>query len=146
MTGDTRFITNEEGQSLVDRFKVLIGNDTAAFDCLVGYFYSSGFFLLQDALSKTEKIRILIGLSTDRKTTSLIHAGKNHGQTELTLSHAETKDVYIHDVISEFEGIDETAEIEGGVIDAGFHEEAVGIAAVEVEGIAGAAIHISHRL
>lgn len=115
MTGDTRFITNEEGQSLVDRFKVLIGNDTAAFDCLVGYFYSSGFFLLQDALSKTEKIRILIGLSTDRKTTSLIHAGKNHGQTELTLSHAETKDVYIHDVISEFEGIDETAEIEGGV-------------------------------
>lgn len=113
MVGDTRFITNEDGQSLADRFKVLIGNDTAAFDCLVGYFYSSGFHLLQDALSGTEKIRVLIGLGTDKTTADMIKAGQSQG--ELPLSHAETKDAYAKNVVDEFESIEETAEIELGV-------------------------------
>ena len=113
MAGDTRFITNEEGQTLVDRFKVLIGDDTVAFDCLVGYFYASGFFLLQDALSKTDKVRILIGLATDRRTTEFINAGRAQG--EFRFSHAETKDAYIQEVVDELGGIDEMAEIERGV-------------------------------
>ena len=42
MITDLSFITNEENQNLKERFEVLI-KDTALFDCLVGYFYSSGF-------------------------------------------------------------------------------------------------------
>ena len=42
MNTDLTFITNEERQSLKKRFEVLI-KDTSFFDCLVGYFYSSGF-------------------------------------------------------------------------------------------------------
>ena len=39
---DLAFITNEEQQNLKARFGVLI-KDTKFFDCLVGYFYTSGF-------------------------------------------------------------------------------------------------------
>ena len=87
MSTDTRFITNQRGQSLADRFVTLIGNDTEAFDCLVGYFYSSGFHLLSPTLQQTDKIRILIGLSTDTQTFDLIQKSKK--QTEFNLSHAE---------------------------------------------------------
>ena len=37
MNTDLSFITNEENQSLKNRFEVLI-KDTSFFDCLVGYF------------------------------------------------------------------------------------------------------------
>jgi len=42
MTTDLSFITNEKNQSLKNRFEVLI-KDTSFFDCLAGYFYTSGF-------------------------------------------------------------------------------------------------------
>ena len=71
MTSDRTFITNEEGNKLLDRFSKLI-EDTQFFDCLVGYFYSSGFYSLYKSLENTEKIRILIGISTDPETLNLI--------------------------------------------------------------------------
>jgi hypothetical protein len=37
MSSDLTFITNEDGQSLADRFGVLLGNNTRFFDCLAGY-------------------------------------------------------------------------------------------------------------
>ena len=64
MNSGLTFITNEEGNKLSDRFNTLIKN-TKSFDCLVGYFYKSGFHLIYKALEDTEKIRILIGISTD---------------------------------------------------------------------------------
>ena len=70
MSSDLTFITNEPGTSLRDRFGVLIGDDTRFFDCLVGYFFMSGFYKLYPALEKVEKIRILVGLQTDRTQQS----------------------------------------------------------------------------
>ena len=49
MNTDLSFITNEENQNLKERFMVLI-KDTSFFDCLVGYFYSSGFHAVYPAL------------------------------------------------------------------------------------------------
>jgi hypothetical protein len=66
-SSDLMFITNEAGQSLRDRFAVLLGKDTRFFDCLVGYFFISGFYRIYPALENVEKIRILVGLQTDRK-------------------------------------------------------------------------------
>ena len=60
---DLTFITNGEQQNLKARFRVLI-KDTKLFDCLVGYFYTSGFHAVYKSLENTEKIRILIGIST----------------------------------------------------------------------------------
>jgi hypothetical protein len=46
MSSDLTFITNESGETLRDRFEVLLGDDTRFFDCLVGYFFTSGFHKL----------------------------------------------------------------------------------------------------
>jgi len=72
MSSDLTFITNEPGKHLRDRFGVLLGEDTRFFDCLVGYFFISGFHKLYPALAKTEKIRILIGIKTDQEGNDLI--------------------------------------------------------------------------
>jgi superfamily II DNA or RNA helicase len=71
MRSDLSFITNEDNQTLKERFEVLI-KDTSFFDCLVGYFYSSGFHTIYHSLENTEKIRILIGISTSRQTFELL--------------------------------------------------------------------------
>lgn len=71
MSSDLTFITNEENQTLKERFEVLI-KDTSLFDCLVGYFYSSGFHAIYHSLENTEKIRILIGISTSKQTFALL--------------------------------------------------------------------------
>ena len=54
MNTDLSFITNEENQSLKNRFEVLI-KDTSLFDCLVGYFYSSGFHAIYKSLAIQKK-------------------------------------------------------------------------------------------
>lgn len=99
---DLTFITNEEGRNLLDRFKVLI-KDTQFFDALVGYFYTSRFYALYKSLEKTEKIRILIGISTNPQTAELIQQSK---QLELRFSHAETKE-YFSGLIAEKMSISE---------------------------------------
>ena len=67
-TSDLTFITNENGQTLLERFKILI-KDTRLFDVLVGYFYTSGFYSLYKSLETTEKLRILIGIIVLPKQT-----------------------------------------------------------------------------
>ena len=68
---DITFITNDENSTLKERFQTLI-KDTVFFDCLVGYFYSTGFYLLYKSLENTEKIRILIGIDTNKETFDAI--------------------------------------------------------------------------
>ena len=72
ISSDLTFLTNEAGKSLRDRFGVLLTDDTRFFDCLVGYFFISGFYKLYPALEKVEKIRILVGLNTDRTAYDLL--------------------------------------------------------------------------
>lgn len=43
MSSDITFIINEAGKTLRERFAALLGSDTRQFDCLVGYFFISGF-------------------------------------------------------------------------------------------------------
>ncbi len=52
MHTDLSFITNESDQSLRDRFQVLI-RYTDFFDCLVGYFYPSGFHAVYPSLENS---------------------------------------------------------------------------------------------
>ncbi len=88
---DLTFITNEPGHTLKERFEVLI-KDSRLFDCLVGYFYTSGFYSIYKALEKTEKIRILIGIGTTKETYDLLKTALNERQQSLQFSHAETKE------------------------------------------------------
>lgn len=114
MTTDLTFITNENNQNLKDRFNVLI-KDARFFDCLVGYFYTSGFHAIHHALEQTEKIRILIGISTDRRTYDLITNAQRAQQLEFHFSHAEARQVYADLVEKELEESPDDAQTEQGV-------------------------------
>ena len=111
---DLTFITNEKNQKLLDRFKVLI-KDTRLFDVLVGYFYTSGFHALYKSLESTEKIRILIGISTNKEVINLIQISKNETQPTLQFSHTEVKGEFENAVISEMEQCEDSAPVEEGI-------------------------------
>ena len=114
ISSDLTFITNEPGGSLRDRFGVLLGDDTRYFDCLVGYFFISGFHKLHPALTKTEKIRILIGIKTDRATYELMQTAK--AQQEFVLeSHAHVKERLPGEILSELQKSGDSSEIEDGI-------------------------------
>lgn len=114
MSSDLTFITNESGKSLLDRFGDLLGDDTRLFDCLVGYFFISGFHKLHPALTKTEKIRILIGITTDRATFDLISTAKKQQEFFLK-SHAHVQEQVPGEILSELQTSGDSSEIEDGV-------------------------------
>src|SRR6266446_5407363 len=114
MSSDLTFITNESGKHLSDRFGVLLGDDTRLFDCLVGYFFISGFHKLHPALTKTEKIRILIGIRTDRTSYELIQTAKE--QQEFVLeSHAQVRERVPGEILGELQKSGDSSDIEDGV-------------------------------
>lgn len=97
-----------------DRFETLLRKDTRFFDCLVGYFFVSGFYKIYPALENVEKVRILVGLKTDRTAYELLEKAKE--QAELSfISHAEAKKHVADDVLLELEKSKDTSEIEAGV-------------------------------
>jgi len=106
---DLTFIVNEPGRTLKDRFKELI-KDCSFFDCLVAYFYVSGFHTIYDALEKTDKTRILVGIGTSRSTYDLIKEATNK-----KLSHYETKQEIENSVVNEMADSEDRLEIEKGV-------------------------------
>ncbi|HBY57710.1 MAG TPA: helicase [Candidatus Atribacteria bacterium] len=127
---DLTFITNENNQSLADRFKTLI-KDTRFFDVLVGYFYTSGFYEIYKSLEKTEKIRILVGINTNisdlsnfsTPTASLPNENPTNSSQEQSLqslqslqfSHSETKKQFSEEVTNEMENSPDSKEVEEGV-------------------------------
>lgn len=104
------FITNEENQCLRDRFVTLI-KDTRFFDCLVGYFYTSAFSTLYKSLEETEKIRILIGISTNQKTFDLIQQAK----VDQYLTQREIKEIFTNEVIEEMGNSKDSLQVQEGV-------------------------------
>lgn len=120
---DLTFITNEEGKTLKDRFYELI-RDSRFFDCLVGYFYVSGFHLIEEALEKAQKIRILVGIGTDHQTYELIKRARaelvDSESTEddfdpSNISHAHIKKLTPVIVEDELSSSEDKKEIEEGI-------------------------------
>lgn len=105
MHNDLTFITNDSAGNLRDRFATLI-QATKNFDVLVGYFYTSGFHALYPSLEGTERIRILIGISTNRETYDLLQ--KIH-------SHKEVRDQFSEAVKDEMESSENELRVEMGV-------------------------------
>lgn len=112
---DLTFFTNEDGQSLRHRFEVLI-KDTKLFDCLVGYFYTSGFHAIYRSLENTDRIRIIIGISTGRQTYDLLKTAAGVNQQTLKPSHYETKQQIGGLVEKEMEDSEDNRSVEDGVV------------------------------
>lgn len=66
-----KFLTNQGDNTLSKRLEKILPM-THDFDCLVGYFFISGFFRLYPALEPVAKIRILIGLMNEQVIHGLI--------------------------------------------------------------------------
>ena len=113
MSTDLTFFTNEAGRTVLERFQSLLGTHTRAFDCLVGYFYLSGFHRIYPQLEQTEKIRILIGLKTDQPTFDLLREAAI--QRSFVFSHAETKEAASSELMHELEVSDDSEATEEGV-------------------------------
>ena len=111
---DLTFITNTKGETLKERFIQLI-KDSSFFDCLVAYFYVSGFHLIYKALQDTEKIRILIGIATNKETYNLIRNAENDFISSSIFSHAETKQKIEDMLENEISNSEDGPEIEEGI-------------------------------
>lgn len=102
---DLTFFTNEEGHTLLSRFKSTL-KDTQLFDVLVGYFRASGFYQLYDSLEPVEKIRILVGLSLDRSSYEMMQYHEQSSNIDFE-SHQRTKKLYQQYLKNEIENTNE---------------------------------------
>lgn len=113
MTIDTKFFTNETDDKLLERFKSALVH-SRNFDVLAGYFRASGFSMLAQSLSGVEKIRILVGLNTDREIVEAAMA-QNSLLSPPVHSHAEMHAEYSSAIQHEMEDAPETQETEDAI-------------------------------
>ena len=113
-TTDLKFFTNEPERDLYSRFAAILNSNTQFFDVLVGYFRSSGFFLMYESLESVEKIRILVGLNVDNYTVKIVDRVKDEVKFA-AVSTTEGKAIIGERVVKEFEAAASAAEVEKGV-------------------------------
>lgn len=106
---DLTFFTNEDGHTLLNRFKSTL-KDTQLFDVLVGYFRASGFYRLYESLEPVEKIRILVGLSVDKDSYNILQHQEEMGMIDFQ-SHQRTKKAYQKNLKYEIDSSDENEKL-----------------------------------
>ncbi len=111
---DLTFFTNEENNTLHDRFNKILNNNVQFFDVLVGYFRSSGFYKMYESMENIEKTRILVGLNLDKKSVEMIHTAYNEMQVDFT-SNKESKEQYSKEVNDDIETSEDSEEVEIGI-------------------------------
>lgn len=107
---DLKFFTNEPERDLYSRFSSILKSYTKNFDVLVGYFRTSGFFRLYEAMESVDKIRILVGLNVDRQTVEIIDEAKKEPVTIKSATEA-----FQDKVEAEFEETEVTSEKEKAI-------------------------------
>jgi HKD family nuclease len=98
---DLTFFTNDENQTLLDRFKTTLA-DTHLFDVLVGYFRSSGFYQLYDSIEPVEKTRILVGLGIDETSARVVMDYRDQAILDFE-SHRSAKTLFQDSLVTEVE-------------------------------------------
>ncbi len=114
MHNDLTFFTNEPERDLYSRFSTILRSNTQFFDILVGYFRTSGFFKMKDAMEDVEKIRILVGLNVDKYTVKIIDKVNMELKYEAP-TEKQAKESFADSIEREFERTEPTSEIEQGV-------------------------------
>ncbi len=72
----SKFFTNEGDNKLLARFAGVFEHAPIRyFDVLVGFFYSSGYFLIRPHIEKINQIRILVGMDADEYVAKAYHKG-----------------------------------------------------------------------
>lgn len=111
---DLTFFTNEPERNLYNRFESILSKNTQFFDVLVGYFRTSGFYLLYPSLEEVEKIRVLVGLNVDSKTIQIIEQSKNE-QLDFNLSSKQVKKSFEKNIVDELKHSEDSFKVEQGI-------------------------------
>ncbi len=90
----TRFFTNHGQQTLFAKFEGVFSSnkDLAAFDALIGYLRSSGWFAIRPFLEHVGQVRILVGINVDsliadyQKKGLLFHGADDDTRSQLKAS------------------------------------------------------------
>ena len=108
----TKFFTNKEDNTLLNKFKGIFENtEVSAFDALVGYFRSSGYFRIREYLEKVDKIRILVGIDVDHLISEAARKG-----LEFNFNTEVTREQFIEDARKDIQDSDYSKEVEDGII------------------------------
>ena len=113
MHTDRSFFTNQSGETLQERFGVLIKH-CQFFDCLVSYFYLSGFHALYPQLKDTDEIRILIGMQAEAEIHRLVRSAHEQRDFKFIIDK-EAKKKTIKNIKDEMERADDNQRVEEGV-------------------------------
>ena len=105
----TNFITNEEGHHLSTKLNNVL-KKSSKFDCLVGYFYISGYHMLEKELDKMDHIRILVGMGVDSKTFDALEKNRKDRIPDAELTNTATSNIS-----TEMENSEDTFKVEKGV-------------------------------
>ena len=109
----TRFFTNDEDNTLLNKFKGVFENnkDIEFFDALVGYFRASGYFRIREYLNDVPKIRILVGINVDKILAKYQAKGLLfQGDANQTLLE------YLSEAKEDIQGSNYSKEVEEGII------------------------------
>ena len=105
---DLNIFTNADSVKMIDRIKTVLSH-ADFFDCLVGYFRITGFYLLKQELEKVKEIRLLVGLGVDPITKEAV---------QLTLfdqNAFKIQPILRKQIKEEFETSEDSLEVENGI-------------------------------
>lgn len=107
-TSDLRIFTNSDSVKMVDRMKDVLKH-ADFFDCLVGYFRITGFYLLKEQLEKVKEIRFLVGLGIDPETKNAVTL------TLFDQNAFKVKPILKKQIKDEFEHSEDSIDVENGI-------------------------------
>lgn len=89
----TKFFTNQNSNTLHKKFIGIFDNinNLHVFQAIVGYFRSSGYFAIRENLLKIPKVRIIVGINTDKITAEANRRGLIYFE-----DNKKTRDEFIH--------------------------------------------------
>lgn len=109
----TKFFTNSKDNTLLEKFKgVFTYTKVAAFDALVGYFRSSGYFRIRQFLRGVKEIRILVGIDVDH----LIGEASRKG-LEFRFNAHETRDEFFKKLTEDIQEAEYSKDVEEGILE-----------------------------
>lgn len=109
----TKFFTNENENTLINKFEGVLkfNQNIEFFDCLVGYFRSSGYFNVRPFLANVPKIRILVGINVDK-----LLAQANDKGLDFFKNSEKTKDEFILDIKQDISEANYDKDTELGIL------------------------------
>ena len=109
----TKFFTNKESNTLINKFEgVLANNGTInCFDAVVGYLRASGYFQIREFLEKIDKIRILVGINTDK----FIAEAQQKGLIYMP-NNEQIKEEFLQSARDDIESSHYSKEVEDGML------------------------------